>query len=163
MRLGIRLGVDVGDVRVGVSRSDPQGMLAVPVETVRRDTARQTDLGRLAELCAEYEAIEVVVGLPLGLSGREGPAAAKARAYAEALASKIIPVPVRLVDERLSTVSAQQSYRLRGVSEKKSRSRIDAAAAAVILQSALDSERATGKPPGESVRLTNGNEMKEHQ
>lgn len=156
MRLGIRLGVDVGDVRVGVSRSDPQGTLAVPVETVRRDETGQTDLVRLGELCEEYDAIEVVVGLPLGLSGREGPAAVKARAYAEALASKITPIAVRLVDERLSTVSAQQAYRLRGVSEKKSRSRIDAAAAAVILQSALDSERATGKPPGESVRLTNG-------
>lgn len=166
MRLGIRLGVDVGDVRVGVSRCDPQGTLAVPVETVRRDQARggiPADLKQLTHLCEEYEAVEVVVGLPLGLSGREGPAAAKARAYATALAGAVAPVPVRLVDERLSTVSAQQAYRLRGVSEKKSRSRIDAAAAAVILQSALDSERATGKPPGELVRPTDGDETKEHR
>jgi putative holliday junction resolvase len=163
MRLGIRLGVDVGEVRVGVARCDPQGTLAVPVETVRRDQARQADLKQLASFCEEYEAVEVVVGLPLGLSGREGPAAAKARAYATALAGTVAPVPVRLVDERLSTVSAQQAYRLRGVSEKKSRSRIDAAAAAVILQSALDSERATGKPPGELIRPTDGDETKEHR
>jgi putative Holliday junction resolvase len=135
----------------------------VPVETVHRDKSRQADLKQLATLCEEYEAVEIVVGLPLGLSGREGPAAAKARAYAGALASAIAPVPVRLVDERLSTVSAKQAYRLGGVSEKKSRSRIDAAAAAVILQSALDSERATGKPPGELVRQTDGDETKEHR
>lgn len=156
MRPGIRLGIDVGDVRVGVARSDPLGTLAVPVETVRRDDGRDADdLRRIVQLCAESEAIEVVVGLPVGLSGREGPAAAKARAYAESLAESLgeslTPVLVRLFDERFSTVSAEQAYRARGVSTKQARPRIDAAAAAVILQSALDTERASGTPPGELV------------
>lgn len=148
MRPGIRLGIDVGEVRVGVARSDPQGTLAVPVETVRRGVG---DLDRIAQLCAEAEAVEVVVGLPVGLSGREGPAAAKAKAYAESLVAAVAPVPVRMFDERFSTVSAEQAYRARGVSAKQARPRIDAAAAAVILQSALDTERASGTPPGELV------------
>lgn len=149
MRSGIRLGIDVGDVRVGVARSDPRGTLAVPVETVRRN---DDDVARIVALCAEAEAVEVVVGLPVGLSGKEGPAAAKARSYAEALAEAVTPVPVRVFDERFSTVSAQQAYRARGVSTKQSRPHIDASAAAVILQNALDAERATGEPPGELVR-----------
>lgn len=171
MRTGVRLGIDVGDVRVGVARSDPQGTMAVPVETVHRNppgrrdrsgpargrgrgrTGDRPDLARVAELAAEAEAVEVVVGLPVGLSGAEGPAAGKARAYAAELAAALRPVPVRLVDERMSTVEAQRSYHLRGISVKKSRNRIDAAAAAVILQSALDAERTSGRPPGELVAL----------
>lgn len=177
MRMGVRLGIDVGDVRIGVARSDPQGTLAMPVETVRREapdrrrgsrpggarSARQAgeraDLARIAQLVAEAEAVEVVVGLPVGLSGAEGPAAAKARAYAVELAAAVAPVPVRLVDERLSTIEAQRSYHLRGISVKKSRNRIDAAAAAVILQSALDAERTSGRPPGELVAQSGGPDM----
>lgn len=145
MRAGIRLGVDVGDVRIGVARSDPAGTLAVPVETVRRGPG---DLDRLAALVAEYDAIEVVLGLPVSLSGREGPAARKARDFAHALARRLGSVPVRMVDERLSTVSAQQGFREQGLSTRESRGRIDQAAAAVILQTALDAERSAGGPPG---------------
>ena len=101
MRPGVRLGLDPGDARIGVARSDPSGFLATPLETVKRSRG---DLARLAEIVAEEEAVEVVVGLPRSLSGREGPAAAKVRVFAGRLARRIAPVPVRLCDERLSTV-----------------------------------------------------------
>jgi putative Holliday junction resolvase len=152
MRRGRRLAVDVGDARVGVASSDPDGLLATPVETVPgRDApaARR----RLATLVAEYEPLEVVVGLPRSLSGREGPAAAKVRVFAEALARDVRPVPVRLVDERMSTVTAAQSMRASGVNARKGRSRIDQAAAVVILQSALETERVSGAPPGHCVEV----------
>lgn len=150
MRRGRRLAVDVGDARIGVASCDPDGVLATPVETVpgRDVPAAQR---RLAELVAEYEPVEVLIGLPRSLRGTEGPAAAKVRAFAERTAARISPVPVRLVDERMSTVSATQSMRASGVSAKKGRSRIDQAAAVVILQSALEAERVSGQPPGQSV------------
>ncbi|WP_237320385.1 Holliday junction resolvase RuvX [Streptomyces sp. JJ36] len=152
MRRGRRLAVDVGEARIGVAASDPDGLLATPVETVPgRDVpaARR----RLAALAAEYEPLEIVVGLPRSLNGREGPAAGKARAFAGQLAKDLAPLPVRLVDERMSTVTAAQGMRASGVSAKKGRSRIDQAAAVVILQSALDTERATGNAPGECVEV----------
>jgi putative Holliday junction resolvase len=148
VRTGVRLAVDVGTVRVGVARSDPTGLLAVPVETVRRG---EGDLDRLAALAEEYEVLEVVVGLPISLSGKEGPAAGAAREFAGALAGRVAPVPVRLVDERLSSVSAQQAFHATGVDTKAARGRLDQAAAVVILQSALDVERSTGNPAGEVV------------
>ncbi|MCG3040305.1 Holliday junction resolvase RuvX [Streptomyces sp. S1A] len=150
MRRGRRLAVDVGDARIGVASCDPDGLLATPVETVPgRDVpaARR----RLAELIAEYEPLEVVVGLPRSLNGREGPAAARVRAFAQGLAEAVAPVTVRLVDERMSTVTAAQSMRASGVSSKKGRGRIDQAAAVVILQSALETERVSGRAPGECV------------
>ncbi|MEO3755673.1 Holliday junction resolvase RuvX [Streptomyces sp. B6B3] len=152
MRRGRRLGVDAGEARIGVSACDPDGLLATPVETVPARDASAAQR-RLAELVAEYEPIEVVVGLPRSLHGGEGPAAARARAFAQRTARRIAPVPVRLVDERLSTVSAAREMRASGVSAKRGRSRIDQAAAVVILQSALDTERASGRPPGENVEV----------
>jgi putative holliday junction resolvase len=150
MRRGRRLAVDVGDARIGVASSDPDGLLATPVETVPgRDVPAA--LRRLAALAEEYEPVEVVAGLPRSLSGGEGPAAAKVRGFAEELAKKIAPVPVRLVDERMTTVTAAQSMRASGVSAKKGRSRIDQAAAVVILQNALETERTSGHPPGDLV------------
>jgi putative Holliday junction resolvase len=111
MRPGSRLGVDVGDVRIGVARSDPSGLIATPVETVRRGAG---DLERLRALVADESAVEVVVGLPRSLSGGEGPAAAKVREFAAAIARAVHPVPVRLCDERLSTVTAESELRERG-------------------------------------------------
>ena len=156
MRHGTRLGVDVGDVRVGVASSDVSGLLATPVETLSRGDG---DLARLVALVAEHEALEVVVGLPRSLSGQEGPAAAKARAYAlelvGALAEAGSPATVRLCDERMSTVTATAQLREQGGRGKKHgrkrRAVVDQAAAVVILQNALDTERATGTPPGEQV------------
>ncbi|MFG1806983.1 Holliday junction resolvase RuvX [Streptomyces sp. NPDC049040] len=151
MRRGRRLGVDVGDARIGVASCDPDGILATPVETVPgRDVPAA--LRRLAEIVAEYEPIEVVVGLPRSLNGTEGPAAAKVRTFARSVAKIITPVPVRLVDERMTTVTATQGLRASGVRSKKGRSVIDQAAAVIILQSALETERVSGKAPGESVQ-----------
>lgn len=147
MRFGVRLGVDPGEARIGVARSDPSGMLATPVETVRRGKG---DLRRLVRLVADEGAIEVLVGLPRSLNGRETASTEKARDLAVRLAARIAPVPVRLVDERLTTVSAEAMLR----DQRKGADRravIDQAAAMVILQHALDSERATGNPPGELV------------
>ena len=149
MRHGVRLGVDPGDARIGVARSDPTGFLATPLETVRRGKG---DLARLARLVVEEEAVEVVVGLPRSLSGGEGPAAAKVREFAGRLAERISPVAVRLQDERLTTVSAEAMLRDRGKKGAERRAVVDQAAAVFILQHALDSERATGRPPGEIVR-----------
>lgn len=148
MRIGVRLGVDVGRVRIGVAASDPGGMLATAVETVRRGPG---DLERLKALVIEREACEVVLGLPRTLRGEEGPAAQEARAFAADLARIVAPCPVRLVDERMSTAVATRHMHAQGVSSRRSRKTIDQSAAMVILQDALDTERARGVPPGEVV------------
>jgi putative Holliday junction resolvase len=153
LRAGVRLAVDAGTVRIGVARSDPGGLLATPLATVSRGPS---DLDRLASLVAAEGAIEVIVGLPTGLSGREGPAAAGARAFAASLAARLAPVPVRLVDERLTTVIAHDALRQAGRGERARRPVVDQAAAALILQGALDAERATGCPAGELVGSTPG-------
>jgi putative Holliday junction resolvase len=149
MRHGVRLGIDPGDARIGVARSDPTGFLATPVETVRRGKG---DLRRIAAIAAEEEAVEVVVGLPRSLAGGEGPAAAKVREFAGRLAARLAPVTVRLVDERLTTVSAEAMLRDRGKKGQQRRAVVDQAAAVMILQHALDTERATGVPPGEPLK-----------
>lgn len=137
-RTGTRVGVDVGAVRVGVAVSDPAGRLAVPHATLARDVAGESDLHALAALVAERDAAEVVVGLPRSLSGRDGPAAAVARAYAARLAEVVAPVAVRLVDERLSTVAAERALAESGVRGRSRRAVVDQSAATIILQSALD-------------------------
>jgi putative holliday junction resolvase len=149
MRHGVRLGLDPGDARIGVARSDPTGFLATPLETVRRGKG---DLARLARIVRDEEAVEVVVGLPRSLSGGEGPAAVKVRDFAARLAARIAPVEVRLQDERLTTVSAEAMLRDRGKRGAERRAVVDQAAAVLILQHALDTERATGRPRGEIVR-----------
>lgn len=146
VRTGVRLGLDPGEARIGVARSDPSGLLATPVETVRRGPG---DLDRLAVLVEEENAIEIVLGFPRSLSGGEGPAAAHVRVFAAELAARVSPVPIRLCDERLSTVSAEAMLRERGRSGKRRRSVVDQAAAVMILQQALDTERSTGTAPGE--------------
>ena len=144
MRPGVRLGVDVGTARIGVARCDPHGILATPIETVARAPG---DLARIAELSVEYDALELVVGLPIALSGNETASTADARLFAAELA-RVQGAPVRLVDERLSTVSANSVLRASGLNAKKSRSVVDQVAAAIILQHALDVERSGGSPPG---------------
>jgi len=148
LRFGTRLAVDVGSARIGVARCDPDGLLASPLATIPRGPG---DLDSLASLAADEDAIEVIVGLPTGLSGREGAAAAQARAFAEALAARLAPVPVRLVDERFTTVIAHDALRRGGRGSRARRPLVDQAAAALILQGALDTERTTGKPAGELV------------
>lgn len=148
MRHGRRLGVDVGDVRIGVATCDPGGMIATPVDTI---AAGEGAFARLAELAAEYQVIEIVVGLPTSLSGQDGPASRKVRAFATELSRRVAPVPVRLVDERMSTMAAEGQLRASGRPGRKQRSVIDQVAATIILQSALDSERAQGRAAGEGV------------
>jgi putative Holliday junction resolvase len=153
---GPRIGVDVGSVRVGVAVSDPDGILATPVRTVARTSqeepaAGDADVEEIAALVAEHLAVGVVVGLPRSLSGDEGPAAVRARKYAAVVAARIAPVWVRLVDERLTSVDAHRTLRESGVAGRRQRAVVDQAAAVLILQTALDTERSTGSPPGERV------------
>jgi putative Holliday junction resolvase len=152
MRPGVRIGVDVGRARVGVAVCDRDGLLATPVETVVRDDG---SIARLSALIVEYQPIEVVVGLPLSLSGADTASTTDARDFASELATSG-STPVRLVDERLSTVSAQRALRESGRGTRGSRPVIDQVAAVIILQNALDSERTAGRPPGAVVSPTPG-------
>jgi putative Holliday junction resolvase len=133
----------VGTVRIGVAASDPDGILATPLETVRRDRSDK-HVRRLATLVAELQVVEVIVGLPRTLADRIGPSAQDA-----------IEVASKLAEERLTTVTAQRSLREAGVRAKQQRSVIDQAAAVAILQGWLDQRRARAAPPGgpsESLR-----------
>jgi putative holliday junction resolvase len=148
----VRIGVDVGTVRIGVARCDAHGMLATPVETVLRGAG---DTDRIGALVVETDAIEVVVGLPLALSGSDTASTADARAFAATLA-RSLEVPVRLVDERLSSVSANSALRASGRTAKNSRSVVDQVAAVIILQHALDFERSASTAPGALVEKHEG-------
>lgn len=136
---GTWLGVDVGTVRVGVARSDPSGILATPLVTLARDVEGGRDIAELARLVREHGAVGVVVGLPVTLAGREGPSAAMARDYADALSARIAPVPVELWDERLTTTTAERRLAQRGVRGRARRAVVDQAAAVVLLQHWLES------------------------
>lgn len=144
--------MDVGDVRIGLALCDRDALIATPLETV---PAGETAISRILDVVADTNAIEIVVGYPRSLSGDVGVAAAKARAFAEALVGGLRAsenlIPVRLVDERLTTVSAERVLRERGRKGARRRSVVDQVAAAVILQHAIDSERSVGRPPGEEV------------
>jgi putative Holliday junction resolvase len=146
-RRGVRLGIDWGDARIGVAACDRDGVLAYPVTTVRGGAG---EIAALRAVVEEYQPIEVIVGFPRSLGGGEGPAAAKARERAGRLA-QAIGVPVRLVDERLSTVTAAQRLRAGGKRAREQRSMIDEAAAVAILEQALAVERSGGTQPGELV------------
>lgn len=147
MRTGVRLAVDVGSVRIGLARSDASGLLAVPLDAVRAGDSAVDEVARIA---AEWGVLEIYVGLPRHMDGREGDAADKARAWA-ALLAKRVSTPVRLLDERLSTVQAQRALREAGRTTRQSRSVIDSASAVMVLQSALDAEAATGREPGDRI------------
>lgn len=147
LRPGVRIGVDVGKARIGVARCDPHALLATPVATVPRGDG---DLAAIARVAAELEATEIVVGLPLSLSGARTASTDDAVAFAGKLAAQV-GLPVRLVDERLSTVTAQHALRASGRNSRNSRPVIDQVAAVIILQHALDFERSAGTPPGELV------------
>jgi putative Holliday junction resolvase len=141
----------VGSVRVGLARSDRDGILATPLETVQVVRNSTTHFERIVHHVRDLSVCEVVIGLPRSLSGREGSAADTVRAYAVEIARRVSPVPVRLVDERLSTVTAHQRLHEAGMKGRKHRPVIDQVAAVVILQSALDGERSSGRVPGTLV------------
>jgi putative holliday junction resolvase len=146
--VGVRLGIDPGEARIGVATCDPDGILVTPVETVPRGPG---DLDRIVAIAVELDAVLVYVGLPRSLSGGEGPAAGRVREFAQQLAGRLAPLPLRLVDERLSTVTAEAVLRGRGKKGRKRRAVVDQAAAVVILQGAIDTERTTGALAGEPV------------
>lgn len=162
---GVRLGIDVGSVRVGVAVCDPDGILATPLVTLARDNTTAVpdtdkkrtsvtesdvipesprvprDIAEIARLVTEHGSVEVVVGLPVNLAGVEGPAAKKIREYARILGEAITPVPIVMADERMSTVTAARRLSDRGVKGKRQRAVVDQAAAVEILQHYLESRR----------------------
>lgn len=138
MRRPIRaLGVDPGTKRIGLAVSDLSGTLASPLRVLQRSRSRQHDLGEIARVAREEEAEVIVVGLPLHLDGRTSPSAKAATADARRLAT-LVDVPVELHDERLTTVTADRHLAEAGLDGRERRRVIDAAAAAVMLQSWLD-------------------------
>ena len=144
---GLLLGIDVGKARVGVARSDAGGSFAVPLVTLARDSA----MSELESLIAELEPIELVVGLPLSLNGSETASTTDAREFCSELMQRF-KKPVRMVDERLSTVSAGNSLREAKHSTKAQKPMIDQMAATLILQLALDARRA-GNNIGEMMGI----------
>ncbi|HUS60553.1 MAG TPA: Holliday junction resolvase RuvX [Acidimicrobiales bacterium] len=129
--------MDLGSRRIGVATSDASGALASPLEVVIRSGDPVLDHAAIRRLAEETGAERIVVGLPLSLDGREGPAAAAMRAEAEQLAV-VVDVPVELFDERLTTVSAHRALAQRGLNSHARRNVVDKAAAAVMLQAWLD-------------------------
>lgn len=148
-RRGVRIGIDVGRARVGVARCDPDGMLAVPVETVQRN---EQAIDRIATIAEDYDVLEFVVGLPVNLMGADTASTTDSREFAVALQTRT-GTPVRLVDERLSTVTAHAALRSSGRTQKNSRSIVDQIAAVVLLQQAIDTEKSTGNPTGATIPL----------
>lgn len=160
--MGARLAVDVGTVRIGVAVSDPRRTLAIPLDTVGR-TKDGSDLRALAGIAAEREVDDVVVGLPISLSGQEGPAAASVREFAQRLADALAPLPVVLVDERHTTTSAHQALHAAGRPGRRHRTVVDRTAAAILLQTVLDAETGSaaegpsgGRTLGETVPPRDG-------
>lgn len=135
---GRRLALDWGKARIGVACCDPDGTMASPVETV---ATRDQPLRRVRELVAEYEPVEVVLGWPRNLRGEDGPAAQAMALVLADLRAAIAPVPVCLVDERLSTAEASRKLQQAGRSSRQRRGIIDQVAAVAILDQALDVRR----------------------
>ena len=137
-RIGRRIAFDYGDVRIGVAVCDPDGILATPLTTLQ---SKNPSLKKqIAELIDEYEPIKIYVGQPKLLSGEDGSAVAKVQVFTEMLTSNF-DIPVAMVDERLSTVTAAKQLRESGVNAKDARSVIDAAAAVAILEQGLANDR----------------------
>jgi len=135
------LGIDLGEARIGLAISDELGMLAHPLETIALKEVEP--LGRIAEIVDRDRVETIILGLPRNMDGSYGPAAEKARAFAEKLRARV-PCAVKLWDERLTTVAAQKSLHAAGRNAKQSRAVIDQAAAQLILQGWLDSQAMLG-------------------
>ena len=152
---GVKLGVDVGTVRVGVAVCDRDGILATPLRTLERNTKKNTDVRILAALAVELNAVEIFVGLPRTMKGEEHASARMATEYAQLLAGRLREggsgMPVRLVDERLSTVTAHRNLHEAGMSSRNHRKVVDQFAAAGILQHAIDMQKARGTEVGSRV------------
>ncbi len=149
---GVRMGVDVGNARVGVATCDPDGILATPLKTLRRDMKKNSDRRVLRKLIEVHEVTEVFVGLPKTMSGGSSASTEMAEIYAQALANELSTdghqIPVHLVDERLTTVSAHRSLHEAGVSSRDFRAVVDQVAAVNILQFSIDTVKAGKNLPG---------------
>ncbi len=135
------LALDVGEKRIGVALSDPTGLLASPLTTIE-SKGQDFDIDEVLRLAEEHEAGEIVIGLPLSMSGRRGPQAGRVDAFVKAMAERT-DIPLKSMDERLSSVQAERMLRESGVKPSKNKARVDSAAAAIVLQSYLDSRRIT--------------------
>ena len=142
MKKGRRLAFDFGDARIGVAVSDPDSILATPVLTI--ETKREDLWDRIFDLLGEYEPVTVYVGRPVHLAGHESDSTVKAERFASQLRERF-DLDVRMIDERLSTVSAQRAMREAGRNARQSKERIDQAAAVAILEMALDVEKAKAR------------------
>ncbi|MFZ1383136.1 MAG: Holliday junction resolvase RuvX [Scrofimicrobium sp.] len=153
LRSGVRLGIDVGEARIGVAASDAAASLALPVETIEAHP-RSRAVKSVLRICRERNVVEVVVGLPKNMAGDEGPSAKKARLFAEEIAKRVSGVRVCLVDERLTTTQAQAKLHEAHIDTRRSRKIIDQMAAQIILEQALELERSSSLAPGEAVGET---------
>jgi putative holliday junction resolvase len=153
LRTGVRLALDWGKARIGVAASDRDAVLAYPVQTV---PAGPGAIAAVVALVAEYEPIELVLGLPRNLAGEDGPAAVWMREIAGQLAEAIPDLPLRLVDERMTTAAASRQLAGAGRNTRKQRQVIDQAAAVALLETALQQERNTGRPAGELFGVGDG-------
>ncbi|MBM7050490.1 Holliday junction resolvase RuvX [Rothia sp. ZJ932] len=146
------MGIDVGNARVGVAACDPDGILATPLKTLRRDLKKNSDRRVLRKLIEVHEATEIFVGLPKTMSGGSSASTEMAETYAQALANELAaegnPLPIYLVDERLTTVSAHRSLHEAGVSSRNFKAVVDQVAAVNILQFSLDTLKADRSLPG---------------
>ncbi|WP_297565955.1 Holliday junction resolvase RuvX [uncultured Arcanobacterium sp.] len=149
LKPGVRIAVDVGKVRVGIAKTDHEAILALPVGTFRRG---QDDITGVLDIISQEDVCAVYVGLPLNMDGSIGSTARNAQKWAQRLAKMIAPIPVRMIDERLSSVSAHRQLQEAGLREIKHKPLVDQAAAVIILESALDFARRTGRQPGLSVK-----------
>lgn len=150
MRLGRRLAIDVGTVRVGLAISDAHGILASPLQNLKRSDDLSADVAALSHLLADYELLEIYVGLPVAMSGHTTKSTKDAVAFARAV-SAYRSEPVRLIDERLTSVSANAILRNAGHDGKRSRQVVDQVAATLILEQAMNQEKSSGTPPGVSL------------
>ena len=147
MRQGKRLGIDVGSVRIGLASCDADGILASPLPALKRSSDNEVLIVEIKNLVAELEIIDVVIGDPISMSGNITSSTSDARQLASEIAAAI-NIPVRLVDERLTTVSAQAKLRQSGKDTREAKTLIDSASAVEILEHALTTERSTGNAPG---------------
>lgn len=139
MLVGRRIAFDYGDVRIGVAICDRDAILASPLTTLQSKDAKLFD--QISLLISEYEPVALYVGEPLNLSGASSSSAQKARLFADKL-SAVFAIPVTMIDERLSTVSATNAMRDSGVNAKEARAKVDMAAAVAILEQAIRLEKA---------------------
>lgn len=152
---GVRLGIDVGRARVGLAATDPAGILASPVATLTRDTKNLSDLHQIVEAVIERNAVRVYVGDPINLKGNRTASTEDAHRFARQLSTLLfeaeLSTEVRMIDERLSTVSASQQLHQAGVSSRNQRAVIDQLAAVAILEHAMMLERHSGVNTGDLV------------